>query len=401
MVGLKQDHERRVTVHRQDLDARRDGYVAGRDLHLHLPGQQLSLYPEERFTTPLTYDRARPIFLQYLNPEIRSCYGRPQAARFTETDLSQVLHATRLAVLATDEELILPASYLFEVPILSVFLTRIGALVARGVVHYSSHIADLDSYVEHKAVEYRGDVRNPYDLTPHRSLTDGLVWRPRYAQNTATDITESWRGALQADGQLAGTLASVSRRWPARAGDVETHLREVPERLEGRAFVGRFVRATVPVTLRADERTRVDMFLSREYLASYLRDLDAAIVADFEFGDFSCGIRQMQSSLADRVLSARSFDLGLRWLGIYDFVHKGARWRDLLSLRATPEFGAVATAAQHPVLRARLREAVIRGRKRIRFHTATTTQQAHSVVSIVANNLDVTLNQTGPDRRTR
>ncbi|RKN22597.1 hypothetical protein D7147_08100 [Micromonospora musae] len=390
-----------MTMHQQDINPRRDGYVAGRDLHLHLPAQQLSLYPEERFTTPLTYDRARPIFLQYLNPEIRSCYGRPPTARFTETDLSQALHATRLAVLATDEELVLPASYLFEVPVLSVFLTRIRPLVVRGVVHYSSHIADLDSYVEHKAVEYRGDARNPYDLTPHRRLIDGLVWRPRYAQNTASDIAQSWRDALDSHGQLASTLVSVSRRWPDRAGDVETHLREVPERLEGQAFVGRFVRATVPVPLEAEERSRVDMFLSRQYLASYLRDLDAAIVADFDFGDFSCGIRQLRSSLADRVLSARAFDLGLSWLGIHDLVHHGTRWRDLLSLRATPEFGAIATATQHPVLRARLREAVIRGRKQIRFQNATTIPQAHTVVSVVANRLDVALNQTDPDRRTR
>lgn len=58
----------------QDVNARRDDYVAGRDLHLHLHlrGEQLSFYPEERFATPLTYDRARPIFVQYLNPEIRS-----------------------------------------------------------------------------------------------------------------------------------------------------------------------------------------------------------------------------------------------------------------------------------------------------------------------------------------
>ncbi|MGC4789201.1 hypothetical protein ACLQ22_15375 [Micromonospora sp. DT178] len=390
-----------MTAPRQDVSAHRDGYVAGRDLHLHVAGQQLSLYPEERFAAPLTYDRERPIFVQYLNPEIRSCYGRPQSARFTETDLSQALHATRLAVLATDEELILPASYLFEVPSLSVFLTRIRSLVVRGVVHYSSHIADLDSYVEHKAVEYRRDARNPYELTPHRSLTDGLVWRPRYAQNTATDIGQSWGTALQPDGELATTVASIAGRWPPTAGDVETHLHDVPERLDGQAFISRFVRATVPVALGAEERARIDMFLSREYLASYLRDLDAAIVADFDFGDFSCGIRQLRASLADRVLSARSFDLGLRWLGIHDFVHRSARWPDLLSLRSTPEFGTVATATQHPVLRARLREAVIRGRKRIRFQNAATIQQALTVVAVVANKLDVTLNQTDPDRRAR
>ncbi|MEU4553807.1 hypothetical protein [Micromonospora violae] len=390
-----------MNVPQQDVSARRDGYVAGRDLHLHVAGQQLSLYSEERFATPLTYDRARPIFVQYLNPEIRSCYGRSETTRFTEADLAQALHATRLAVLATDEELILPASYLFEVPDLSVFLTRIRSLVVRGVIHYSSHIAQLDSYVEHKAVEYRGDTRNPYELTPHRRLTDGLVWRPRYAQNTATDIGQSWGTALQTGGDLVTMLTSIARRWPTKAGDVETRLHEVPERLDGQAFIGRFVRATVPVTLGAEERARIDMFLSREYLASYLRDLDAAIVADFDFGDFSCGIRQMRAALADRVLSARSFDLGLRWLGIYDFVHRTAHWPELLSLRSTPEFGTVATATQHPVLRARLREAVIRGRKSVRFQNAATIQQALTVVAVVANKLDVTLNPTDSDRRAR
>ncbi|WP_422740508.1 hypothetical protein ACN263_15425 [Micromonospora sp. WMMD729] len=390
-----------MNVPQQDVSARRDGYVAGRDLHLHVVGQQLSLYSEERFATPLTYDRARPIFVQYLNPEIRSCYGRTDAAGLSETDLAQALHATRLALLATDEELIFPASYLFEVPSLSIFLGQIRPLVVSGVIHYSSHIASLDSYVEHKALEYRSDTRNPYELTPYRSLTEDLVWRPRYAQNTAADIGQSWGAALLPQGELATTLAGIARRWPGKAGDVETRLHEVPERLDGQAFIGRFVRATVPVPLGAEEQARIDMFLSREYLVSYLRDLDAAIVADFDFGDFSCGIRQMRASLADRVLSARSFDLGLRWLGIYDFVHRSAYWPELLRLRSTPEFGIVATATQHPVLRARLREAVIRGRRRARFETAATIQQALTTVAVVANKLDVTLNPTDSDRRAR
>ncbi|MGK5518913.1 hypothetical protein ACSNN9_06095 [Micromonospora sp. URMC 107] len=53
------------------------------------------------------------------------------------------------------------------------------------------------------------------------------------------------------------------------------------------------------------------------------------------------------------------------------------------------------------MLRARLREAVIRGRKRLRFQNAATIQQALTVVAVVANKLDVTLNQADPDRRAR
>ncbi|GAB3810457.1 hypothetical protein [Micromonospora zhanjiangensis] len=385
---------------RQDVRPQRDGYVAGRDLHLHLTGKQLSFYPEETFAVPLTYDRARPIFVQYLNPEIRSCYGKPAAGAFTDADLAQVLHATRLAVLATDEELIIPASYLFEVPILPVFLTRIRPLIARGEVHYSSHIGDLQSYVEHKAVEYRHDVRNPYGLAPTRSVTDGLIWRPRYARNTASDIEQGWREALSPDGQLGAALLGISRRWPPSAGDAETHLLEVPERLDGQAFISRFVRATLPVDLKPEERIRIDMFLSREYLASYLQDLDAAVVADFDFGDYSCGVRQVYGQLGDRVLSARTFDLALRWLGIYNFVHRGARWGQLLALRSTAEFGAVAIATQHPAMRVRLRDAIIRTKGRRRYRNAESLGQAREIVSLVADKLDVQFDSQHLNRRT-
>lgn len=169
----------------------------------------------------------------------------------------------------------MPASYLFEVPILSIFLERIRPLVDTGTVHYSSHISDLASYVEHKALEYRRDVRNPYELAPDRRLTDGLVWRPRYAQNTATDIGDSWQDAVRPGGQLATTVASISRRW-SRSGDLENHLRDVPERLDGQAFVSRFVQEAVSLPLGGEERARIGMFLSREYLASYLRHLHPA-----------------------------------------------------------------------------------------------------------------------------
>ena len=164
-------------------------------------------------------------------------------------------------------------------------------------------------------------------------------------------------------------------------------LRDIPERLAGQAFVGRFVRTAMPVALTPDESFEVDMFLSRSYLRSYLLVLDAVIIADFSFGDLSCGIGRI-SGMESRVLSARHVDAILRYIGVYDLIHGLANWTDVLRLRDSPDMGIVARGAFDRARPNLVRHAAVRAQKRYASSAeATTLGEAITRVEILSEEI--------------
>jgi hypothetical protein len=176
-----------------EVSAGRDSFVAGRDQYLVIGQSSLTAW-----ASPVDdglYNRERPVFVQYLNPEIRACYGRGYRPQQADADLSHALHATRLAVLCTEGPLVIPASYLFEVPIMARFLESVEALRRAGCIEYSSYMPEAGAYAGHKAREYRGDARNPYSRHARGTVLDGLAWRPRL-QSSAGDIAEDWGSAV-------------------------------------------------------------------------------------------------------------------------------------------------------------------------------------------------------------
>ena len=381
-----------VTSSAQNLGQARN-IISGRDSFLALGDQYLRIDPlplvEATASTAerdSRYDRNRPIFIQYLNPEIRRCYRREYRPRTASRDLTEALNATRLSVLATDNSLIIPASYLFEVPILPQWLAEVRSLREAGHIEYTSHISDPVAYSEHKSVEYRNDTTNPYSKKTRRALTGDLLWRPRYASSAAEFIAADWLRQLEPGGQLDGTLKSLSRRWPTENEDAETVMRNVPERLEGQAFIARFVQGRLPVEMIPDERSRIDFFLSQSYLSSYLTDLDAAMLIDFSFGRLSCGVDQIPQ-LRSRTLSARRLTKFLRNLDILDFVLEGATWHDLIALRQSPETGLALDAVFDSGSEYQLQAALVRSKKRFRPGIAETMTTTAGRIAILAEKL--------------
>lgn len=365
--------------------ATRDAYAAGRDIHLRFDTLPFEYAATQETSTVGEFDRGRPVFLQYLNPEIRACYGLRSRPAYTSRQLGQVLHATRLALLVTDAYLIFPASYFFEVPSLAAYLKKIKPLTELGLLQYSSHIMDVQAYAEHKAAEYRKDENNPY-LGPTARVVkhDGVIWRPRYSRSTAADIAESWSTAV-----VSGDLVETARNLAAKASgqDIESMLLALPDRLEGQAFVSRYVRGLIPLEIQLPDVTRLNMFLSREYIASYLTDLDALMVADFTFGDLACGADRLSDALRSRILSARDLDRSLRWVQLFDYIHNGASWTELVALRETPEFAIFFSAAVQPNPRNQLSSASARVRRRIRG-VAHSYDDAQRLLALVADEIE-------------
>jgi hypothetical protein len=363
----------------QTVSTMRDAYVAGRDIYV-------TDAPAHPLRSP--YDRNRPVFVQYLNPEILSYYGHPVRQGVAQLSTENALHATRLAVLATDAYVVIPASYLFEVPGIADLLRRLRDLVSLGQVSYCAPVRDIAWYGERKVHEYRSDRRTPYATDSALSHAKDLGWTPRRTMSTANDIGLRWADALDRGGELSDVLDSLAGHWPTGGGMPERELRAVPDRLAGQAFVSRFVRKVIPADVRPDELCRIGLFVSKVYLSSYLHDLDAMILCNFRFGDLSCGLSEEKGAVWARVVSARSLDLVLGWLGLTCFVHRLASWSELLRLRSSAEFGTIAVASQDAGWVEQLRRAVIRSRRSMpRDSEVRTLDGAESVVGLIATTL--------------
>jgi hypothetical protein len=375
----------------QSVDPARDAFVAGRDLYIGLDGVgQDADVPTLSTAHTDHYVRHRPIFVQYLNPEILACYGYDIVAADNRSLLTRALQATRLAVLATNDCLILPASYFFEIPHFDVFLNQIDDLLIAGQICYTASLSDLTIYEEAKADEYRDDPHNRYRLDHSLVLRRGesLAWRPRRGRSTAIDIGAGWRSAIMPDGDLGSLLRSTRPRQGHRPGRaIERALITIPDRLEGRAFIGRFVRPAIPFGLTRQNSAHMDLFLSRAYLGSYLSDLDAMMLVDFRFGDLSCGVSSILSEPSVRLLSARRLELVLRWLSVDVFIREIATWADLLELRSAPEFDVVALEALGRTSTARLSKSISRARRLAELTAAHSLGQAKRNVEVVANEL--------------
>ncbi|MBB5628292.1 hypothetical protein [Sphaerisporangium krabiense] len=376
----------------QRVLARGDAFTAARDLSVNVTLGGTPVTPDgtaaARRTEAAregTHRRERPLFVQYLNPEILACYGRDAAGRDAEAAMRQALDATRLAVLLTDSYLLFPSSSMFELPWFGVFLGNLTPLVHEGLVRHTSTTPELSAYRERKAREYRGDRGNAYARAGPLRVAPDLAWYPRFGDPTATGIAEMWKRAVTPDGDLSGLVRTLARAWGRPYDQVAAVMAASPDRLDGQAFVRRFVERTLPAPVPDQARGRLAQFVSAAYLRCYVRDLDASLLTDLPLAPLSCGLDETEDGLRGRVLSYRRLDLALRWLRVDEFVHDGATWRELVLLRSRPEFGVITSTLYGSGSADAVRCAVVRAGAGL--DPALTCGQAVSNVAAVAERL--------------
>ncbi|MFC4531343.1 hypothetical protein [Sphaerisporangium dianthi] len=414
----------------QRVAARRDAFTAARDLHVTIvregrEGREGPREDRERYVRreppgdvsparPATfgaagraspgtddrgaggYRRERSLFMHYVNPEILACYGRDATRDATAGGaagvLAQALRATRLAVLTTDAYLIFPSSYMFELPWFGVFLDHIAPLVHEGLVRHTSPTPELTAYRDLKVREYRRDERNPYSAPPPGlRFEPELTWYPRFGGPTAAGIAELWLRALVPGGELSGVVHAVARAWHRPYGRVESILAKSPDRLEGQAFVTRFVARTLPGPVPRDAESLLALFLSAAYVRCYVHDLDTAILMDLPIGPLSCLNGDSEEEMKGRVLSSRRLDLALQWLRVDHFVHRTATWKELVLLRSSPEFGIITSMLFGSGSANAFRLAIIGASRSRHFGPAVTCGDALSNVAAVADRMTRTL----------
>lgn len=278
------------------------------------------------------------LFIQYLNPEILILYGIKD--RFNHLDVYQdAICLTKYALLIPKDSLVLPASYLFEIPFIDAFIRALAPLRDSGFLHFASPSADLSEYVEKKRAEYPdhhklfpGYARG-YD-TIKKQTVKSLLWIPRVNKSAFGDITAAWRKEL---GNKHGIWTELLRRVRERKGSlpktIEADIHSIPDRLGARAFIARFAEDLLPIHLEPVDRTQMDMMICRAYLESYLEEYSAAVMVDTPLGGLDCDIPLVSKYGYIQRVSLRNLKAALQSAGLRQLIEHALSWAELLVLR--------------------------------------------------------------------
>jgi hypothetical protein len=295
--------------------------------------------------------------------------------------------------LATDQYLVFPSSYIFEITWFGNFLAYIEPLIAGGHIRYTSPVPDLADYREIKVYEYRRDSENLYAMFNPKDISchGSLIWTPRPGRSTAIDIGDRWENALAPGGSLHSLTRTIAKQRRHRYVKIERALERIPERLDGQAFIKRFVEPTLPAPVTPADSNKLAFFLSDAYLESYIVDLNAMMLVEFPIGGLSCGIERCPD-LRSRLVSARLLDTALRWLRVHEYIHRSASWDELLNLRSTVEFGILTSAVGSGFTHA-LMFAILAARKTTHFKVADSYSQAAKNIALVADGIAALVGQ--------
>ena len=301
---------------------------------------------EEGFTLP-SYGASKQvalqkIFIQYLNPEVLSIYGVLQNISNAKI-CEQALRITKYALLFSDDIIIMPSSYLFEIPFIYKFLEKLRLLIADGILHFASPTSSWQEYLEVKLIEYRDEL-SLYSNYQNRKVAVGLKrlnpqWIPRIQRSSAQDISIVWKKELYKDtGIWKNFLDKRIQKYGSIPPKLDLAIETVPERLDGKAFIHRYAVSLLPVTLEASENTQIGMLISRSYLESYLEEFDAIIFTDTPLGRLDCGLQQFSVEGKLRTISLRALFSLLKSIRIQHYIDNYLEWEELIELRENFKF---------------------------------------------------------------
>jgi hypothetical protein len=283
------------------------------------------------------------VFIQYINPEIISLYGVNR--RFTQHELySHSIKLTKYAFLLSNDILIMPASYLFEINFINQFLKELKPLQDEGIIHFSSSTENLHDYAIAKKAEYREELKLfPKYTTGNNNIVSKripLMWIPRIQRSASKDITAVWHQELYKQTGLWRTIFDRRiKKHTLQISKLESEIDKIPERIEGKAFIFRYTKSLLPNDLNVQEETKINMLINRGYLESYLDEYNAVILTDTMLGQLDCGLSKFNETGHLRFVSLRSILKIFNFLKIKNFIDNELTWQELIELR------------NHPVLR--------------------------------------------------
>lgn len=338
MAGLDRRFPQTVTRTRQDrLNAMAPYLSPGRDADAALGSRRVEQL-ERDYLIPMITERLlggdheldvrrRPVFGHFVNPQVGLLF-KVDAEISPAEKFRRLEWATRIAILVSESGLVFPASYVFEVPGFLAYLRANPELVDLGLLRLTGPTPNLLDYQGIKEYEYRDASRNPYAGDFDLRVPDRVQWQARRGTTAGQSIARYWGEAIRPGYDLWSVVSELTSGLDGKTrGRVERTIRDVPDRLEGRAFIADYVFSALGRGLSPAARHSVAWSLSAQYIDSYLQNLDASILVDFPWATLD-----ITAEFDWRRVSVRRVRTWLRHLGLEILLHEDVRLEDLIKI---------------------------------------------------------------------
>lgn len=187
--------------------------------------------------------------------------------------------ATRLAIASSDEVIVPAASYVESV-LCKKILDELSDLFPLGVLAITGNAQHILEFREAKLATYRS---GSLQAKAYTRLRPGVVLPPFWARSRSAtvDIIKDWRGHLEAGSVVPQLFAGLEIVVPS---GFEESWFQVPEKLEGKAFVVDYLQDTLGAPSEHPiVRNRLHGIVNQSYFSSFIQDFNAGIVTDLVY----------------------------------------------------------------------------------------------------------------------
>lgn len=246
----------------------------------------------------------------------------------------------RIALLFSDGPVSIPAPGLFETEAGLRVVERFESAAERGQISSVGGGTDPLAFAERKLQHFPGaDGEVTYGhLAPKQLRFTSQSWRAKSA-STDRDLSEGWRIALEEEEHPLLDLAARSSN-PFKAADA---IYDIPERLEGKAIIGRNIVGALPANLRylasRQDALTLKQYLARGFYRSYAVG-NAKMV--LEMPGFPAPAALMPEEIS--ILPVPRLARMLNFAGLHDLLLQELEIERLLAFADTAEWRALASA---------------------------------------------------------
>lgn len=197
--------------------------------------------------------------------------------------------ATRIAFLLCNKKILIPASNYFESDLSFRILNELKELNEIGAIDLISSSHNIDELLNKKLSQHGNNIFIPNYHYKEFLNEDCKITLPgklkKREKSASSDIKRGWY--MQADDSVIKSKLFHMTANNITASKFEDMLFEVPQKLQGRAYISEYILPLLPIdTSYAKESDYfLNTFITREYIASFLDEYDAACLTNIPIID--------------------------------------------------------------------------------------------------------------------
>lgn len=230
------------------------------------------------------------IFIYHLDYELQELFHLTKAYNYKQI-YSCFNLVTRMAFLLCDKSILIPASNYFESNIAFSILNRLCSLNINklGTIKLISSSYNLDELLDKKIIQHGNSIQKSgyhyIDFIENKKKICLPGTMKKREASASKDIQAAWLNDKGIE-IMANRIYEIASDYN-KASTIEDKLRSVPSKLGNQAYISRYI---VPLLELGDDynkhiNTIVNLFITREYIKSFLDEYHAVCLKDIPLMD--------------------------------------------------------------------------------------------------------------------